>query len=165
MKIFVYISLMILLLTSLNNCAPQQRLNQSTPGKSVETTKDTLSFLPKGTTICAHEDNRIICFLPRNTEIQGILCRGHKHDWQTVFYTNGKLALAWLAQNEEIQGVLCKKASFWTEIFGGSAKVQFHDNGKLSRCKLAKDFSIEGQTFKKGDIVYFDREGKLIFKK
>ncbi|MCK5565329.1 MAG: hypothetical protein KAJ07_08790 [Planctomycetes bacterium] len=125
---------------------------------------DRPSFLPEGTIIFRRTEDEIICFLPQDTEIQGLVCRGDGHDWQTVFYTNGKLALAWLAETTEIQGVPCMAASFLREVFGGSSGVRFHDNGNLSRCKLAKNFTIEGRAFKKGDHLSFDREGKLIVK-
>ncbi len=124
--------------------------------------KDSLSFLPKEAIVYKTEGDRVICFLSKNTEIQGILCRGHAHDWQTVFYKNGKLKLAWLARDQEIQGFPCQKASFWTEIFGGSAGVHFHENGKLKKFKLAKDMIIQGHRFKKGDIVRLDPKGKLV---
>lgn len=132
--------------------------------QSAEDQNDRPSFLPEGTVIHSRRGNEIICFLPRNTEVQGLMCRGSGHNWQTVFYTNGKLALAWLAQTEEIQGVPCMAASFLREVFGGSSGVRFHDNGNLSRCKLAKNFTIEGHAFKKGDHVSFDRERRLIVK-
>ena len=127
---------------------------------------DSLSFLPKGTIIHKRTKHKVYCFLPRNTEIQGILCRGDRHrGWETVFYVNGKLAEAWLARTEEIQGVPCMKASFWTEVFGGDAAVYFHPNGKLAKCKLARDAIINGHAFEKGDHVRFDSEGKLILER
>ena len=130
--------------------------------QSAEDQDDRPSFLPEGTIICSRTKDRIICFLPQDTEVQGLVCRGGGHDWQTVFYTNGKLALAWLAETTEIQGVPCMKASFLEELFGGSSGVHFHDNGNLSRCKLAKNFTIEDRAFKKRDQVNFDRKGRLI---
>jgi len=129
-----------------------------------EATKDSLSFLPKGTRIFSIHENKIVCFLPKNMEIQGVLCRGHANDWQTAFYKNGELELAWLAKDQEIQGFPCKKASFWTELFSSSAAVHFHENGKLKKFKLAKDMTIQGHRFKKGTIVRLDKKGKLILK-
>ena len=129
-----------------------------------EAKNDSLSFLPKGTKIFSIHENKIVCFLPQNMEIQGILCRGHANDWQTVFFKNGKLELAWLAEDQEIQGYPCKKASFWTELFGKSAAVHFHENGKLKRFKLAKKMTIQGHRFKNGSVVRLDTEGKLVLK-
>lgn len=151
---------------------PKQAICQEEPKanakKSVLSTKmraDSLSFLPKGTIISRRSKDKIYCFLPRNTVIQGLLCRGDKNrGWETVFYRNGKLAMAWLARAEEIQGVPCMAASFWTEVFRRKAAVYFYDNGKLARCKLAKDVNIEGHAFKKGEHVSFDREGRLILR-
>jgi len=82
-----------------------------------------------------------------------------------VFYTNGNLSLAWLVNDTVIQRIPCAAASFWTEILRGiygSAGVHFHPNGKLSQCKLSKDFRIEGHTFKKGDVLHFDKTGNLL---
>ena len=164
MRMLTAVLLGIMYLTSCAPCVDHdepktdvQQLDQST-----EIPNDRLSFLPEGAIVHSGARNTITCFLPENTEVQGLLCRGGGHGWQTVFYANGKLALAWLAQTEEIQGVPCMAASFWTEVFGGKAMTCFHDNGSLSKCKLAKDITIEGHTFKKGDHVNFDRKGKLI---
>ena len=168
MKIFFSLLLTAFYLLSPPHTAAWEKVEKGMHQPNPITTngKDSLTFLPQGTIIHKRTDDKIFCFLPRNTEIQGILCRGDSHrGWETAFYRNGKLALAWLARTEEIQGVPCMKASFWTEIFGGGAAVHFHDNGRLAKCKLARDAIIQGHTFKKGDHVSFDREGKLILKK
>ena len=141
--------------------------NQSsqTGRQQTEVRTDSLLPLPQGTIISRQTRDRIYCFLPRNTEIQGILCRGDRHrGWETEFYRNGKLAKAWLAREQVIQGVPCMKASFWTEVFRRDAAVYFHPNGKLAKCKLARDVTLQGHKFKKGQHVRFDPEGKLILK-
>jgi site-specific DNA-adenine methylase len=61
--------------------------------------------------------------------------------------------------------VPCAPASFWTELFGGSAAVSFHVNGKLAKCKLSRDAIINGRSFEKGDLVSFDPKGRLILEK
>lgn len=160
----------ILVLTMIYFSSPFNVVSQENPaqnkqnGQSSYVENDSLfSFLPEGTVIHKRTKDKIYCFLPHNTKIQGILCKGgNQHDWETVFYVNGKLALAWLAKPEEIQGVPCASASFWTELFGSTAAVTFHNNGKLAGCKLAKDVTIDGHSFEKGDYVRFDSKGKLI---
>ena len=168
MRVFIIVFLTMICFTFPRHAVGQEELKTKAkkPAISTEIQADSLSFLPKGTIISRQTQDKIYCFLPRNTMIQGLLCRGDKHrGWETVFYRNGKLAMAWLARTEEIQGVPCMAASFWTEVFRGKAAVHFYDNGKLERCKLAKDVTIEGHAFKKGEHVSFDREGKLILLK
>ena len=127
-----------------------------------EISNEAFSFLPEGTVVHSRTEEKITCFLPRDMEVQGIMCRGGGHGWQTTFYANGQLEMAWLAQEEEIQGVPCMAASFLGEVFGGTAMTCFHDNGKLARCKVARNVTIEGHAFKEGDHVSWDREGRLI---
>ena len=167
MKIYIVLLLTMSCLTFSASAFTQKHVSSSKQKeRATEIRDDSLSFLPQGTIIHKRTKDKIYCFLPHNTKIQGILCRGDKHrGWETVFYANGKLAKAWLARTEEIQGVPCKAASFWTELLGGGAAVDFHDNGKLARCKLAKGITIEGHAFKKGDHVRFDRQGKLVLQK
>ncbi len=167
MRIFIMFLLTTVYLTSAVNVFAQKESRRNIQKEqSGEIQNDSLPFLPEGTIMHKRTNDKIYCFLPHNTEIQGLLCRGDRHrGWETVFYVNGKLAKAWLARTEELQGVPCKAASFWTELVGGGAAVYCHDNGKLARCKLAKDTTIDGHAFKKGDPVRFDREGRLIVKK
>ncbi len=142
---------------------PKTKIGKSDTNQTVKTQNDSFPVLPQGAIIHVRKGNQIFCFLPKNMEIQGVICRGHNNDWETGFYTNGKLSLAWLPRDQVIQGVPCMKATFWTEVLGKSAKVLFWDNGQLKRCKAAKDCLIQGHAFKKGDIIRFNRKGKLIF--
>jgi len=38
----------------------------------------------------------------------------------------------------------------------------FYENGLLRYCELSENFTIEGQRFKRGDAMWFDKDGKLI---
>lgn len=143
---------------------PKTKVNKIDTNETVKVQKDSFPFLPTGAIIHGRKGHQIFCFLPKNMEIQGVVCRGHKYDWETGFYTNGKLSLAWLPHDQVIQGVPCMKATFWTEVLGKSAKVLFWGNGQLKRCKAAKDCVIQGHAFKKGDIIRFDEQGKLELK-
>ncbi len=126
---------------------------------------DNLKFLPKGTVIRKVVGEKIYCFLPRNVRIQGVLCRGDEsRGWETVFYSNGKLALAWLPEPQKIQGVPCAASSFWSELFTKTAAVYFYKNGKLKSCKLDSDLTVTGKKFEAGERINFDESGKLIFK-
>lgn len=126
---------------------------------------DTLSGqqLPAETVVHFRSDGTIDwCFLPENTMIQAVLCRGDGYGgWQTAFHSNGELRVAWLAEDQVIQGVPCKAATFFTELFGGGAGVHFHPNGRLARCKLAEDFIVEGIAFQKGDQLRFTEDGQI----
>ena len=141
----------------------QQPVRADSSQSGLTVPNDSLPTLPKGAIIHKVTEDKVYCFLPANTLIQGILCRGDKHrGWETVFYRNGKLALVWPARDTEIQGVPCRAASFWTEVSGGSARVTFYPNGRLKSCKLAKDCTIQGHRLKKGEHVEFNSKGKLL---
>jgi hypothetical protein len=101
------------------------------------------------------------CFLQEDTFIQGHLCRGETHGFMTHFHPNGKLKLAWLGRDEVIQGIPCSKFTWFGDVFGGASGVSFHPNGMLNHCKLSKAVTIGGRTFKKGEHVRFDQNGKL----
>ncbi len=165
MKVFIIILFTMIYFISPVDVFSQKRLKTKKPEQNLPSLvrNDSLSFLPAGTMISKRTKDKIYCFLPQNTLIQSFWCRGGRHrDWETVFYRNGKLAQAWLAKDQKIQGIPCMAASFWTEVFGGKAAVYFYDNGKLAKCKLAKNITIQGHTFKKGEHVRFNRDGKLI---
>jgi len=165
-KLIAVFGVILLLLTGILSA---HESNTDRTGANLKTDiQDSLAFLPQGSVISSRDVNKIICFLPGNTMVQGLLCHGHKHDYQTVFYTNGNLSLAWLVNDTVIQGIPCAAASFWTEILRGSygsAGVHFHPNGKLSQCKLSRDFKIDEHTFKKGDVLHFDEVGNLVIDK
>lgn len=167
MRMLMFLLLTIIYLNPSVNAAGQEEAKKNEQKEqSTEIQKELPSFLPVGTIIGKRTKDKIYCFLIRNTEIQGLLCRGDTHKgWETVFYIDGRLALAWLARQEEIDGIPCAAANLWTELFGGSAAVYFHDNGKLAQCKLARDITVDGHFFKKGEHIHFDREGHLILEK
>ncbi len=134
--------------------------------------EDTLSGQPfaAGTGVHFTEEGQFEwCFLRENTEIQGYLCRGQAHGFQTRFHPNGQLRTAWLAEDQVIQGIPCAKFRFLSAVFnpihGKHGNTSFHENGQLRYCELSENFTIEGQRFRRGDAVRFDRDGKLIAKK
>lgn len=106
------------------------------------------------------------CFLPKDTEIQGIVTRGHGHDFMTEFHPNGKLRRAYLANDQLIQGIPCARFRFWSAIFwpihGRKGGTDFYDNGQLGYCELSEAIEIDGIRFKQHAPVRFDRDGKLV---
>lgn len=127
--------------------------------------EDTLSGQPlaEGTVVTFTADGVLDwCFLQKDTEIQGHLCKGQGHGWMTCFYPNGKLKLAWLGRDQVIQGIPCAEYSFWADAFGGGAGTYFHENGNLKRCRLANDVTVDGHLLKRGDQAAFDENGKFL---
>ena len=114
--------------------------------------------LPEGTTLCFTESGELDwCFLPEDTEIQEHLCRGEGHGFMTCFYPDGRLRLIWLARDEIIDGVPCARFRHFS-----NNSVSFHENGKLKSCQLSEDYAIGEKTFKKGEVIRFDKNGSLV---
>ncbi len=113
------------------------------------------------------------CFLRKTTEIQGYLCRGEGHGFMTRFYPNGQIRTAWLAEDQIIQGTPCAKFRFLAALIGWAqggvgyknGSTGFHENGMLRYCELSENFTIEGKRFRRGDVLRFDQDGKLVAKK
>ena len=132
--------------------------------------EDTLSGqpLPAGTVVHFTPEGYLDwCFLQQNTVIQGHLCRGSGHEFMTGFHPNGRIKTAWLAEDQVIQGIPCAKFQFLSALLGWVAgdkdgSTGFHENGLLRYCELSENFTIEGQRFRRGDAVWFDKDGKLV---
>lgn len=119
--------------------------------------------LPAGTVVVfTPEGDFDWCFLPRETRIQGHLCRGSGHNFMTAFHPNGVLRVAWLAEDEVVDGIPCARFRFMATIFGGGGGTHFHDNGRLQSAALAEDFVIEGRSFKRYAVIELDPQGRLI---
>jgi len=130
---------------------------------------DTLSgqTLPAGTGVHFTEEGVFDwCFLPRNTEIQGYLCNGSGHGFMTVFHPNGRLKTAYLVEDQVIQGIPCARFRFLSAFFGGffgkAGRTTFYPDGRLRSCELSRNFTIDGHDFRRGDLVRFDENGKLV---
>lgn len=119
--------------------------------------------LPAGTWVeCRPDGTAAWCFLGKDAEIQGHLCRGGKgHGWITSFYPNGTLRGAYLARDEVIQEVPCARATFWREVTGG-AFTYFDKSGRLRRCRIARNVTIRGVPFKQGDQIRLDENGNPV---
>ncbi|MGA3023145.1 MAG: hypothetical protein ABSF98_00095 [Bryobacteraceae bacterium] len=120
--------------------------------------------VPEGSTISLREDKPAFTFLSRDARIDGYTCRGGEHDWSTAFYPSGKLKVCWLAADQDVQGVPCMRASFFSDVFGGTAGVHFYENGKLRTCKVSRDTSIQGRRFRSRDHVLLSADGTVLQK-
>jgi hypothetical protein len=119
--------------------------------------------LPAGTRIGLDEQGRLDCvFLPEDTEIDGHVCRGHGHDFQTCFHPNGKLRYCNLAAPETIDGVPCQRSGFFIEVFVDRAGVEFHDDGTLRGCLLAGPLELDGQRIERGNRVELDGNRAIV---
>lgn len=130
--------------------------------------EDTLSGqpLPAGTGVHFTKDSVFNwCFLPENMDIQGLNARGGGHDFQTRFHPNGQVRTVYLSKDQVIQGVPCARFRFLAAIAGlfqrKGGNTSFYDNGQLAYCELSENTTIQGRSFRRGDAVRFDREGKL----
>lgn len=114
--------------------------------------------IPQETWCILYEDGKIkICMFPKDTLIQGYLCRGCKMGLEGVrtrFHVNGKLNCFFTRDDVEIDSVVCKGSVFHP--------IGLHDNGKLRNCTLAKDAEIAGITYHKGAKLQLDKEGKIL---
>jgi len=119
-------------------------------------------ILPAGTRVSLDNVGNLgICFLGRDTELEGHLCRGAGHNYMTGFHSNGRLRLCWLKEPETIQGVPCRRATFFNDAFGPTVGVMFHADGSLAGCKLDRDFTVDRREFRSGERIEFSRNGNL----
>ena len=100
-------------------------------------------------------------FLGHDVRLNGRLCRGGKRAYSTAFYPEGKLKTVWLAEDSVVDGVPCMRAGFVADVFGGGGETDFHENGRLKGCKLSRDLTLEGHTFRSGEHIRLDSNGKL----
>lgn len=138
-------------------------------GGSIYTTilarEDTLfgHVLPSGSRVTFRKDSTLMwTFLAHDALLEGILCRGHEHDYMNAFHPNGRLQVAWLSGDQVVQGVPCMGANFWRDVFGGGVGVRFATNGRLIKAKLSEDIVIQGRSFSEGDHIRFDSLGVVI---
>jgi hypothetical protein len=119
--------------------------------------------VPAGSSIYLREDGQpFSVFLSRDTPIRGYNCRGgHGNGYSTAFYPSGELKLCWLASDQEVDGVPCMRASFFSDVVGGTVGVHFYRDGKLQTCKVSRDVTIQGRKFSQGEHIYLDADGTV----
>jgi hypothetical protein len=106
-------------------------------------------------------------WLAEKRSIQGVMIA---HSWDGIVnkvHKNGKLKAVWLAEEQEIEGVPCTSSmnifiyGMKAMHYGTKRMAFFYDNGKLQQAMISKDIEIQGINFKKGELICFDKEGKI----
>ena len=108
------------------------------------------------------------CYLPKDTPLQGHLCRSTGNDgFGDILYPSGKLRAVGLAQDEEIDGVPCTSSQnplrmgIRVIFYGLDAAAWFYENGHLEQGLVSRDCTIDGRKFKRGDVVRLTPKGTL----
>jgi len=98
-----------------------------------------------------------VCAFPRDTEVQGHLCRGSggPEGVQASFYPSGSLKEYFLRHDARIQGIPCQ---------GGLIRqaIKLHENGRLKECVLSEELVCEGHCYPAGTHLRFDSDGHVI---
>lgn len=114
--------------------------------------------IPAGTWVFQNELGVVtVCAFPRDTEVQGHLCRGSggPEGVETAFYPDGALKQYFLRQDTVIDGIPCKAG-----VFGES--IELHENGRLKACALSKDLVRGGRTYPRGTRLHFAAAGVIV---
>jgi len=118
--------------------------------------------IPAATWVTQNKNGVVtICQFPRDTEVQGHLCRGGgmlgggPEGVQTAFYPDGALSLFFLRDATRIQDIPCK-AGLMNEM------IALHENGRLKACMLNEALTRDGRTYPQGTRLRFDPDGRII---
>lgn len=113
--------------------------------------------IPAGTWVLQDEHGTVtVCAFPRDTRIQGFLCRGTggPKGVQTSFHASGALKQFYPPENIVIAGVPCAAG-----LVRGT--IELHENGRLNSVRLSRDWSHHGRSFPRGTRLRFDADGAL----
>ena len=112
-------------------------------------------------------ENKLSFWLPENTIIQGYLIGASNDGIATPLYPNGKLKEIWLLNDTLIDKIPCTtsgnlfKYGWHVAHLGTERRVKFYDNGHLQRALLSRDVTIQGHSYKKGELIFLDKDGKI----
>ena len=97
-----------------------------------------------------------VCALPRDTVVQGQLCRGSggPSGVQTALYPDGALKQFFPRGAVRLDGVPCRASLF-------EPGIELHPNGRLKSATLAEDFVRDGRTFRRGTRLHLDSTGRI----
>jgi hypothetical protein len=114
--------------------------------------------IPAGTWVFQDAGGTVtVCAFPRDTEVQGHLCKGGwggSEGVQAAFYPDGALKQYFLAADTVIDGVPCKAGAF-------NESVELYANGRIRACALSRDFVIGDKTYARGARVRFTPDGRV----
>jgi hypothetical protein len=98
-----------------------------------------------------------VCAFPRDTEVQGHLCRGSggPKGVQSAFYPSGALKQYFLRHDTLIQGIPCRGGLF-------NESIELYENGGLKGCALSEDLVRDGRRYAKGTRLRFGPEGQVV---
>ena len=114
--------------------------------------------IPAETWVFQNSDATVtVCAFPRDTTVQGHLCRGSggPKGVQAAFYPSGALKQYFLRHDTKIQEIPCKAG-----VLGQS--IELHENGRLKACVLSESLTRDGRTYQKGRRVQLDPEGRIL---
>jgi hypothetical protein len=113
--------------------------------------------IPAGTWVAQDTTGVVMmCAFPRDTEVQGQLCRGTggSKGVQVAFYSTGALKQFYLVRPTRIDDVLCDSG-----VVRGT--VELYENGRVKSCLLAEDLQQDGETFRRGTRIEIDAGGRV----
>lgn len=113
--------------------------------------------IPADTWVFQNKDGVVaVCAFPRDTEVQGHLCRGTggPEGAQASFYPDGALKQFFLRRNTRIQGIPCQAGVF-------NQSIMLHENGRLKCCVVSEDLVRDGISYPKGTRLQFDPDGRI----
>ena len=114
--------------------------------------------IPAETWVFQNEDGVVtVCAFPRDTEVQGHLCRGSggSEGVQAAFYPDGALKQFFLRHDTRIQDIPCRAGLF-------SEAIWLHEDGRLKDCVLSEELVRDGRTYHQGTRLRFDPDGRII---
>lgn len=126
-----------------------------TAAKPIDLTRFTI---PAETWVLQNSNGAVtVCAFPRDTEVQGHLCRGSggPEGVQAAFYASGALKQYFLRRDTKIQDIPCKAGVF-------NQSIELHENGRLKACVLSESLERNGQTYQRGERIQFDPEGRIL---
>jgi hypothetical protein len=125
-----------------------------TAAKPIELARFTI---PAGTWVAQNTDGVVtVCAFPRDTLVQGHLCRGSGGPTgvQAAFYPGGALKQYFLREDTVIQNIPCKAGVL-------NQSIELHENGRLKACLLSENVTFDGRPYPKGKRIHFDPEGRI----